>query len=143
MEKQSTEKGNLDRLNKPAFWLIIFPLIFTTLLIVILALIIFTNGGKKPAILENWANISVILISLVLFLPGVIFLAFIIAMNYFLGKIRPVVEQGLTKTKLFSTNFTNLVLAFIRMALYPFSIAKVLTLNKKIEYPLDKESVNE
>lgn len=143
MKNQSSGKRNLNRVTKSAFWPVIFPLILATLLVVVLALTILLNGGKNPGILENWANISVILISLLLFLPGVIFLAAIIAINFLLGKTMPIVEQGLMKIQKLAINLNNLLLAFARMVVFPFSIAKTLSRHEKIEYPLEKESVNE
>ncbi len=143
MDNRSPGKRDLNSVKKSAFWPVIFPLILATLLVVILALTILLNGGKNPVILENWANISVILISLLLFLPGLIFLAAIIAVNFLLGKTMPIVEQRLMKIQILAVKLNNILLAFARMVVYPFSIAKTLTRQEKIEYPLEKESVNE
>lgn len=142
MEKHSTEKSKLAGGKKTAFSLIIFPLVFAILLIVILTLTIFLNGGKNTSSLENWANISVILISLVFFLPGLFFLVILIAVIILLGKALPVIEQGLMKTQLLAVGFNNLISAFVGIALYPFSIVKVCTQHKKIEHLIDKESIN-
>lgn len=143
MEKRSTKKSNLTGVNKSAFWLVIFPLILATLLFVILTLIILLYGGNNPVILENWANISVILLSLFLFLPGLFFLATIIAMNFLVGKTMPIVEQGLMKIQILAVNLNNLLSTSARIVVYPFSIAKALARHEKIKYPLEKESVNE
>ena len=143
MEKRSPEINDLNSVKKSAFWPVIFPLILTTLLVVIFALTILINGGKNPVILENWANISVILISLFLFLPGLIFLAVIIAVNFLLGKTWTVFEQGLMKIQIIAANLNHLLLASTKMVVYPFSIANALARHEKIEYPLEKESVNE
>ncbi len=143
MEKQSPGKRNLSRVKKSAFWPVFFPLILATLMVVILALTIFLIGGKNPVIFENWANISVILISLFLLLPGLIFLAAIIAMNFLLGNVMPIVGQRLMKIQILAINLNNLLMASARIIVYPFSIAKALTRHEKIEYPLEKESVNE
>lgn len=143
MEKRSPELNDLNSVKKSAFWPVIFPIILAILLVVILALTILINGGKNPVILENWANISVILISLFLFLPGLIFLAAIIAVNLLLGKTRPVLEQGLMKTQIIAAKLNNFLMASARMVVYPFSIVKALNRHEKIEYILEKESVNE
>lgn len=143
MENQSPGKRNLNRVKKSAFWPVIFPLILATLLVVVLALTILLNGGKNPVKLENWANISVIFISLLLFLPGIIFLAAIIAMNFLLKKTMPIVKQGLMKIQKLAINLNNFLLASARMVVYPFSIVKALTRHEKNEYLIDKESINE
>lgn len=143
MEKQSAEKSEIKSVKKSAFWPVIFPVILAILLVALLALTIFLEGSKFPFILENWSNISVILISLFLLLPGLILLAAIIALNFLLGKTKPVIGQGLMKIQMFAVNLSNILLAFARMAVFPFSIVKALDRHKKIEYPLEKESVNE
>jgi hypothetical protein len=143
METQPSEISHLASKKKSAFLLIILPLIITILLVVIFSLTVFLNSAKNPFLLKSWANISIIIISLFFFLPGFLFLAIIISLNLLLGKTLPVVGQGLKKIQTIAANLSHTILAITKMVLFPFSIAKVLKQNGKVEYPMKEESVDE
>jgi hypothetical protein len=143
MNTQASESRNPASNKKFTFLLIILPLIITILLEIIFILSVFSNSTKNQFLLENWANISSILISLFLLLPGLIFLATLIAFIFLLKKFQPAIEKGLKKTQTVSANLNDSILAIVRVVLFPYSIAKTLIQNGKVENSTKEDSIDE
>jgi len=98
--------------------MVIFPLIGFILLAIITAILLFPKISSGQQSLSNWVNISIIFVSLLLFIPGLLFLIIIFGLIKIINKSRPPIYSGLRKARQFvftaSNILTNVATVFLK-----------------------------
>lgn len=96
---------------------IILPLFGFILLVIIIAVLIFNQISTGQQSLLNWVNISISIVSLLLFIPGLFLLIIIIGLIAVMNKSRQPLYSGLRKiqqyvfkTSKILTNIVNIIL---------------------------------
>jgi hypothetical protein len=89
--------------------------------LILFGILLFNQNLNNPLIFDKWFNISIILLSLFLFLPGVFLLLLIIALIFIFGKFQIILLSVLEKMQSVTLNISNLILNSSRVILFPIS----------------------
>jgi hypothetical protein len=106
--------------KKSAFKMVIFPLIgFIFLVLIISNLILRQNSIGQQSIL-NWVNISIIVISVFLFIPLLFLLVLIIGTIVVIKKSSQTIQSGLWKLQRYVFLISKILINITKIILMPF-----------------------
>ena len=108
----------INRENRfSALKIIILPLFGFIFIVIITAVLLFSQISTGQQSLLNWVNISIIIVSLLLFIPGLLLLILILGLITVMNKSRQSLFSGLRKiqqyvfkTSKILTNIVNIIL---------------------------------
>ena len=98
---------------------IILPLIGFILLVAIAAALLFGQISGNQHSLLNWVNISIIIISLLLFIPGLFLLILILGLFMVLYKTQQPMQSGLRSINQFVLNASKILTKIAELILKP------------------------
>jgi hypothetical protein len=121
MNHSSFRKPTFSGLSKSAFKMVLLPLFAILIGLILFGILLFNQNLNNPLIFDKWFNISIILLSLFLFLPGVFLLLLIIALIFIFGKFQIILLSVLEKMQSVTLNISNLIFNSSRVILFPIS----------------------
>ena len=102
-----------------ALKIVILPLFGFIIIVIITAILLFSQISTGQQSMLNWVNISIIIVSLMLFIPGlflfILFLGLIMVTNKFL----PPLHFGLQKIQQFASNTSKIITKIANIILKP------------------------
>jgi hypothetical protein len=117
----------IDRKNQNSVvkW-IILPLSGFILIVIISAVFLLSqiSTGKQPML--NWLNISIIIVSLLLFIPGLFFLVIVFGLIIVINKSRQPLLSGLEKTQQYIFKASNFIISIVNIILKPIIFVESL-----------------
>ena len=103
--------------SNSALKMVILPLIGFMLLVIIIAVLLFNQISNSQESMLNWVNISIIIASLLLFIPGIFFLILILGLITVLIKSRKplhsrlqIIQDHVFKTSKILTSIAKIIL---------------------------------
>jgi len=95
MSEESILREAIDKAHRRnRFWMILFPIILVSLLIVALLIWLAIKGGAGGASTANLAGVATVLLALPLFLFGLIILALLIGLSIGMIKLHELMPQA-------------------------------------------------
>jgi hypothetical protein len=133
MNKKTTDTLYPSRNNKSHFWGIYFPLILSFLICIYMGSLLFNLGSGNPLALDKWVNISLTVITFLLFIPGILLLFLLVSIILLIGKMDHYLKTGLFKLQNPIEKISTLFLSLSRISIMPFTFTDILgqDVNKK------------
>lgn len=142
MHNRNSERIPITRNIKRPFWGIYFPFIQIIIFGLFFAFFSFNLASNNPILLGKWVDISVVVITCLLFIPGVLLFIFIVMMIMVIGKIHPYLDAAFSKFQTISEKISYLLLSFSKILLIPVSIMQMLEQKDKRDFS-QKDHVDE
>jgi hypothetical protein len=111
-----TQKEN----QKSALKMVILPLIGLILLVFIISMLIFRQISINQQSSLNWVNISLIIISIFLFIPGIFLLVLILGLIIVINKSRQPIQSGFWKLRYYVFISSKILVNITKILLKPF-----------------------
>jgi hypothetical protein len=106
--------------QKSAVKMVILPLIGFILLVIIIFILILKQISIDQQSTLNWLNISIITISVFLFIPGIILLVLILGSLKAIDKSRKPIQAGLWKIQHYIFIISKILVDITKMIVKPF-----------------------
>ena len=106
--------------QKSAIQMVILPLIGFILLVIIIFILILKQISVDQLSTLNWLNISLITISVFLFIPGIILLVLILGSIKAIDKSRHPIETGLWKLRHYIFIISKILVDITKIIVKPF-----------------------
>jgi hypothetical protein len=121
MNHSSFRKTTSLGLSKSAFKMVLLPLLTILICLILIGILLFNQNLNNPPIFDKWLNISIILLSLFLFLPGIFLFILIITLFFMVSKFQIILLPVLEKMQSFTFNTSKFILNSSKVILFPIS----------------------
>lgn len=102
-----------------ALKMVVFPLIGLIFIVIIFAVLLFNQISSDQQPLLNWVNISIIITSVLLFVPGLFLLLLILGSILVMKKSRQPLYSGLLKVQKLVSKITKIFINILNLILKP------------------------
>jgi hypothetical protein len=143
MDDHKMNQSGIRHHPNSAFRCILLPFSIFLIFIFIFGLILFNQGTSNILDLNLWVNISIILVSLFLFIPEIFLLVLIILLTIFTTKFTGILKSGLGKVQSFTNGVSNFLIRLSEYILLPFSVFNTMKISSKNRTSRNQEANHE